>query len=339
MYRHFGTQKSFASYLGIIRQEVNKYHQQKRKTRGAFYPVYFPLHLFNKCVPLLDKDFLIFLERNVAELRARIGLSVYNPVLPLKESEELYRILAHMLADGSAGKGKTPYYANTCFLLRKQFKQDLIKFGRMRVYERKPLNVELVYFPKVITDILAFLFDVQFTYPNRIPKLIFTAKKEFKTAFLQAIFDDEGAISTGLTVGIHNYRVMVGIKTLINSLGICTSKIQTHPCPGKSDKIYLSVLPREYDLFQREINFSHPEKRKKLELAIRTRNRKVRTRHPLLFEEKILNLLEIESLPTLDIANELRLTIAGVLPHLKRMQNEGLLIKTGYKNKVIWNIA
>ncbi|MBS3105589.1 hypothetical protein J4234_04995 [Candidatus Woesearchaeota archaeon] len=339
MYNQFGTQQEFAKFLGLWRQEVNKYHKQLLKDNGRYYPVYFPIRLFKKCVPILDKEFICYLEQNVSEIRARVGLSVYNPKLPIRESQEVYRILAHIIADGSASKGKTPYYANTCKQLREQFKKDLAIFGEMKIYERKPQVTELVFFPKVVTDLLASLFDIQFTYPNRIPKLIFTASEDLKKNFLQALFDDEGTISAQLALTIHNVRIMEEIKSLIISLGINVSKVMVYYYSHKTNKVYFQISKKDYELFQKKIGFSHPEKAKKLELAIRTQNREQRTRNPNYIEQEIIKILEMKPSPTMELANKLMLTIMGIKPHLDRMLEEGLIIKRGYKNKVIWDIA
>jgi len=339
MYSIFGTQKEFSKFLGRYRQDVNKYHRQIDRDKGRYYPVYFSLKLFKKCIPLLDKSFINYLEQNISEIRARVGLSIYNPKLPIKESEEIYRITAHVIADGSAGKEKTPYYANTCKVLRDQFKQDLSILGKMKISETIPNTTEIVYFPKVVTDVLAHIFDVKFTYPNRIPKSIFNTKRKFKQVFLQALFDDEGTISTHLAVGIHNLNIMNEIKSLINSLGIETSKIMIHLIPNKTDKIYLQIPTSEYLLFQQEIGFAHPDKIQKLELAIRTRNRKQRTRNPDIIEHQILKILDEKPSPTIDLANGLLFTITGIKPHLHRMHKEGIIVRKGYKNKIIWDIT
>lgn len=339
MYILFGTQQKFSEFLGLYRQEVNKYHKQVLKSRGIYWPVYFPLRLFKKCITFLDESFLMYLEQNIAEIRVKVGLSVYNPKLPIRESEEIYRIIAHMIADGSASKGKTPYYANTCHTLREQFKKDLQIFGKMKIYERRPNTTEVVYFPKVITDILAHLFDIQFTYPNRLPRPIFVAKREFKNIFLQALFDDEGTISTQLALTIHNVSIMEEIKFLINSLGIKTSEIRVHYYSHKTDKVYFEVVRNSYELFQQQIGFAHPEKAKKLELAIMTQNRQQRTRDPAYIEQEILKILEIKPSPTIELANELLFTINGVMPHLDKMLEERTVVKKGYRNKTIWDIA
>jgi len=339
IYKTFGTQQEFAKFLGVWRQDVNKYHKQIDKDKGKYYPVYFSLKLFKKCCPFLDKGFLLYLEQNTAEIRVRTGLSVYNPKLPIQESEEIYRVIAHVIADGSASKGKTPYYANTCKELREQFKKDLGIFGEMKIYERKPQAVEILYFPKVITDILAYLFDVQFTYPNRIPKLVFTADDKLKKVFLQALFDDEGSMTAQLVLTIHNVNIMEEIKSLISSLGIKTSKVMVHHYEYKRNKVYFQIPKSEYKRFQQEIGFSHPEKARKLKLAIRTQNRRQRTRNPDYIEQEILKLLDIKPSPTIELANELMFTINGIMPHLDRMLEEGLIVKKGYRNKVIWDIA
>ena len=54
-------------------------------------------------------------------------------------------------------------------------------------------------------------------------------------------------------------------------------------------------MRRSYEKFKKEINFSHPNKSKKLDSALRTQKRQQRTRDPMFIEEKILQLLEWEN--------------------------------------------
>ncbi len=37
----------------------------------------------------------------------------------------------------------------------------------------------------------------------------------------------------------------------------------------------------------------------------------------------------------MQIANKLKLTLQGIMPHLNRLYQQGKIIRTGYKNKVI----
>lgn len=76
-----------------------------------------------------------------------------------------------------------------------------------------------------------------------------------------------------------------------------------------------------------------------MEFAIRTQNRQQRTRDPNYIEEEILNILEYKPSPTMELANELMFTINGIMPHLNRMLEEGLIVKRGHSNEIIWDIA
>ena len=84
---------------------------------------------------------------------------------------------------------------------------------------------------------------------------------------------------------------------------------------------------------------SHPQKSRNLEFAIQTRNREQRTRDPNYIEDRILKILEFKPSKTMQFANELLFTINGIMPHLNRMLNEDLIIKRGFKNEIIWDIA
>ncbi|MCH8003411.1 MAG: hypothetical protein IH934_02170 [Nanoarchaeota archaeon] len=202
----------------------------------------------------------------------------------------------------------------------------------------------MVTFPKAVTDILSDFFDIQFTFPDRIPKQIFTASLECKTAFLQALFDDDGSMTVQLVVGIHNVNIMRETKLLLNSVDIKTSNVRVHHYTHKKyihkkDKVTLGIPTKEYLKFKNLIGFSHPQKSRNLEFAIQTRNREQRTRDPNYIEDRILKILEFKPSKTMQFANELLFTINGIMPHLNRMLNEDLIIKRGFKNEIIWDIA
>ena len=40
----------------------------------------------------------------------------------------------------------------------------------------------------------------------------------------------------------------------------------------------------------------------------------------------------------MELANELMFTINGVMSHSNIMLEEGLIVKEGYKNRVIWDV-
>ena len=132
---------------------------------------------------------------------------------------------------------------------------------------------------------------------------------------------------------------MEEIKALINSIGIETGNLMIHPYPYKKDKITLRIPTKEYIKFKDLIGFSHPQKAANLEIAIQRKNREQRTRDMNYIEERILRILELKPSKTMELANELLFTINGINPHLKRMLNDGLITKRGYKNEFIWDIV
>ena len=118
-----------------------------------------------------------------------------------------------------------------------------------------------------------------------------------------------------MALTIHNTNIMGEIKSLINSLGIETSKVMVQYISYKTNKVHFQIPKKDYVLFQEKIGFVHPEKSEKLELAIRIRNRLQRTRNPNYIEQEILNILEYKPTSTIELANELMFTIHGIMRH------------------------
>ena len=339
IYSFYGNKRKAAKNLELSPKTIRTYEDGFSVKHKIKHPQYIPARFFKKTLHIFDLEFLENLEKNVEALSVRNGLDVKNPKLPISESPELYSIIVHMIADGSASKRCTPYYGNSCQSLRDNFKTNLNIFGEAEISESKVGGTIGVNFPKAITDILSHCFNIAFTHPNKLPSQIFTASLECKKAFLQALFDDEGTISTNLIVGIHNISIMEEIKALINSIGIETGNLMIHPYPYKKDKITLRIPTKEYIKFKDLIGFSHPQKAANLEIAIQRKNREQRTRDMNYIEERILRILELKPSKTMELANELLFTINGINPHLKRMLNDGLITKRGYKNEFIWDIV
>ena len=264
---------------------------------------------------------------------------ILNPELSIKESPAFYRIVAHMIGDGSASGNHVPYYANTCKQLREQFKTDLNIFGEVKIYERKPNTTPIVYFPKVITDILSHILKIRFSYPDHIPKQIFNASDECKSAFLRALFDDEGTISTNLAISMSNFNLIKELRILVGSLGIGTNNILIKKNKSYKDNFYLSIKRNYFKEFKEKIGFDHPEKMRNLEFAIVTRNREQRTRNSKQIEKQVIEYLKDNSMKTLDLANKLQFSLNYTLNFLKIMEKERKIKRSGFKNKIIWSLT
>lgn len=340
MYKKFGSQSNYAKFLNKERNTIQGHHYGRGWDLGKKHVKFMPLEILHKSKELIEPKLKEEIENNIIEIRTHGGRNIKNPILPIKESPAFYRITAHILGDGN--DSHTPYYANTCKELREQFKKDLQIFGKVFYFENIPNTTPCVNFPKVVTRILSRILDVQFTHPNRIPNQVFNSLEECKVAFLQALFDDEGTISTTLSIRIHNINILTGLKKLLYQLNISTGRISSYTYYSKKGKRISSsfnVKKKDYQRFQEKVNFMHPEKAEKLKSALITKLRKVRTRSPIQIQEQIINILEMKPSKTLELANELSFTINGIIPHLKNLLKENQIIKRGYKNQTIWDLA
>ncbi len=332
-----GGKRPYARFVGLSQKTVKSYHQGYFHKNGIKYSQSIPISLFKKSISLIDEELKNKLENNIHFLKvSRKSFPILSPKLPIIESPAFYRIVAHMIGDGSVPKNHSPYYANTCKELREQFKKDLQIFGDVKIHEAKTTTTPIVCFSKAITDILSFILDVKFSYPDKIPKIIFQAPNECKSVFLQALFDDEGTISTNLAISMNNYDLVKEIKELVIRLGIATTNLSIKKSKLNGDNYSFSISRKSFKDFSEKIGFTHPKKIFYLDAAIKTQQRKQRTQPLKLTRDKIVKLLSAKQMSTLDLSKQLLLTVNGLYYHLNFLENEGLIQRNGYKNKVFW---
>ncbi len=337
MFRKLGGKRPYARFLNVNQMAVKKYLIGHTYKRGVRHPQAIPLSLFKKSNSLIGKELKKEIEDNITLIKAKgKGASIINPELPFMESPAFYRIVAHIIGDGSAPGNKVPYYANACKDLREQFKKDLDIFGEVRTYERKPNTTPVVYFPKVITDILSHILKIEFTNPEHIPSQIFKASDKCKSSFLRALFDDEGTISTSLAFNMSNQNIVNEITKLIEMLGIKVNSIIRKKNREWKDNYSFSIKRKYLKNFNSKIGFSHPKKMKNLNYALKTQNRKKRTRDFEDINQEILKSLSDNKKTTLDIANKVQLTLGHTLKYLKNLEAKGIIFRRGFKNKIYW---
>jgi hypothetical protein len=341
MYKKFGSQKKYAKFLKKDRITLQSYHYARSWDKGKKHRKLLPISIIPKSLPFIDNLLIEKIKNSILEIRIQnVGKSINNPVLPIKESPALYRVVAHLIGDGN--DSHTPYYANTCSELREQFKNDLQIFGKVYHYESIPNTTPCVNFPKVITHILTHILQVRFTRPNSIPQQVFKASKECKKAFLQALFDDEGTVSTVLSICIHNINILNQLKHLLKEFDIKTGETTTIPYVTKKGKRYRSsfnISSKAYKEFKEKVNFIHPKKALNLEAAIKTRERRESTRPREFIEDEIIKILKNNPSRTIELANQLQFTMSGVNRHLHKLYNEKRIIKEGPITKLIWKLA
>lgn len=339
MFEKLGGKRPYARFLGLGQMTVKRYYQGYSYKKEKRYLQSIPLSLFKKSLNLMNEGLKEKFEENIFFLKAHgRSIPLLNPKLPFFESPAFYRIVAHMIGDGSAPKNHSPYYANTCKELREQFKKDLNIFGQVKVYETKTTTTPIICFPKVITDTLSYILDVKFTYPDKVPKIIFGASDECKSAFLRALFDDEGTISTNLAISMSNFGLVNQIRELVKCLGVLPNSLLIKKEILNKNNYYFSISAKNFKEFKVKIGFSHPNKVKNLDAALSTRKRKQRTRPIKVINQKIVEILNKKQMKTIELANELQFTLSHMLFHLKRLEKEKLIKRSGFKNCLIWSL-
>lgn len=324
LYEKFGSRRRFARFLNLDPSTVKELHKGFSKKNGKVYIQYMPNWILKKSKGFLTNNIIKLIECSILAYRARAGSAVKNPILPIKESPTLYRLASHIMGDGSASKGKMPYYSNTCKELLKEFKNDLKYFGESSLIEYMNNNkVTLISFPKVIADVVQYILKISFIKRNRLSPYLFNASKACKAAAVRAFFDDEGTVSTVLGVYQSNFRLMIEIKTLLNQFSISSGVISERLKKGRKPHYTFAIKRSSFIKFKKLIGFNHPVKNEKLKFAIRTKLRKKRYRKIEVIDEIVYNNLKNEPKTTLDIANNAKFTLGHMLNHLKRLKNEG----------------
>ena len=337
LYSKFSCRKSLAKLLHLDPSTIREYHNGFSDRSGKKWIQYIPIKFFRKVKPYLTKDILNEIENSVLAYRPRAGTPIGNLILPIKESPALYRIIGHILGDGSATKRKVPYYANTCKELREEFIRDLQVFGIVKTSNRV-LTIPIVNFPKAITKILAHCLEVPLDTKENLPKNIFTAPKNCRAALLRALFDDEGTCSVNLAIKMNGEKLISDIKTLIESLGITCGKITIVPNQSGIMGYSFRILNKDFEKFANLIGFSHAKKAENLKAAIRRRYRIQRCRTNEEIDKLMLQYLNDKvKVRTINLANCLDLTLGHTLVHLKRMQKEGKIKNSIEENKYfVW---
>jgi len=311
-----GSRAEIGRKLKVSTTTIRAYFQTGHDSAGL--KTYVPAKIIKRVIEIFGHQagngFSKKLEKNIIAYRCRAGWPVYDPILPIKESPGLYSIVCHMIGDGSAGKGKTPYYANTCVELRREFIKNLQIFGKVEVniYLAKT-GVTYIMFPKAVTDVLSYIFNVRFTYPNTLPLRLFITSNECKITSLRAMFDDEGYVSTVFGISQTSKKIIVQIKTLLESLGINTGKVVERECNN------VLISADSYEKYKNLIDFTHPKKRKRLSEKIEKRKLHVS------LKIQVMNLLSKKHpLTRREITQELNANFGTIQNVLRKLENRGI---------------
>ncbi len=328
MYFKFGTQKAYAQFLNVDVSTISSYYSGRSSI---------PVNLFLKSMSFIDEELKNKIQTGILMYSSILSFPILNPKLPLKESPEIYRILGHLIGDGSASENHTPYYCNNNEFLRDQFKRDLQIFGEVKTNDRTFNPTPGVCFPVTLSDILAHIFQVQFTNPDRLPPQVFFTSIENKKLLLQSLYDDECTTSVHLIISFKNKNLLEDTRKLVNSFGIETGSIIFKKDKLKSKPTWaFRIKNKELVKFQKLIGLSHPLQKQKLKTLIdiknNSKNKFISTRD---LEFKILDLTK-EGKKTIELQYALQIHYPRIYNILVKLESENLVKREGYKNNILW---
>lgn len=195
---------------------------------------------------------------------------IKNPNLEIPLTRELSALLANFYCDGCIEykNGFISQYTNQSKELLRKFKFNFRKtFGEVNFPSNTsgPNKITTLRIPCFIGKFLFYKFDI---YNNYIPKEIKNAPKEIKSAYVRAVFDDEGSIHKDhgqIRLKMKHRSYIKDVKSILeNEFGIKCSKVKKE-IRFKFSSYYFHIsgitnLRKYYE----EIGFTHLRKYSRL---------------------------------------------------------------------------
>ena len=263
---------------------------------------------------------------------------IYHPNLSIPLSKELAQILANLYCDGSIEESNcyVSTYCNSYRALIERFKNNFREcFGQIDFYERSTSVID-IRIPCFIGRLLCQKFKIN---DDRVPTQIINSSAEIKSAYLQAVFDDEGSIHNGhgqIRIKMKPKSYIEDIHKLVNEFNIETSKvIKEHDKRNGRDHYYF-LISGMYNIkkFHDKIGFFHPKKNKMILSHIqniKTENYGYKARNLVLDVLK-----KNESLTAKQIAVILNRDRRIVHQHLTNLKKQNLVDYTKIKRKFVY---
>ena len=349
-----GGEIKLAQYLKVKKHNIFNWRRGRSYWKNVVTRRLVPLkYILILCSLINDSKFSrLELEKNILAFNGPGNGRLIKNKFPWKEDERIIRILFHLLGDGFASdfgkyneKGKNnglPYYRNTKKELLEEFKNDLSFFGEVPTN----LNIDMLQFPKVISYVLKYLYEVEFTtYTGSVPKIVFNLPKEIVAQGIKAFADDEGSVDDSrIRIFSFNKKMLSQIRLLMISkfpeigiinLGDIVS--YTTNLENKKYKSYkFSINSGGLGEYYKQIGFSHKRKKNLLENWIKRKNRGWNRRAKNITKLLILKSLINEPKTSIEISCEVNVSATSVMAHMQGNSNG---IKSLAKAKLVKNIG
>lgn len=311
--------KDLAKRLGVKKLDtITRWKQAEiKRAKNWITPQGIPLDKFK----ILSKLLGIYLdqaEKYVTAYKSKgKSLLINNPNLPIRESPELFRIMAHMMGDGSANKNNVNYFKNFDKSIYDEFANDLrYVFGNLEL----SLNKDNIVFPISITHILSKFYNINFgTFNAEIPKKLLELSSQCAGAFIQGFFDDEGSVSTSCArFYSYNKKLLQGVRSILIKKfpGIKSITSIKDRVKKTGVEYYFSINADGLKSFYNLIGCVHPCKKEKLEFYLKRKNKDWNHRGNGDTKSKILESLSDNPKTIYELSRDLIVSRETVRTHL-----------------------
>ncbi|MDP4012601.1 MAG: hypothetical protein Q8R00_03280 [Candidatus Nanoarchaeia archaeon] len=281
-YNVAGNLNKLATTLRVSPSRLSCWYEGKQKdyTKKVIATQFTPLSKLKLISELLVKDnnhefSMLNIENNVIAYRMRAGNTIKNPKFPIQESPEMIRILFHLLGDGYSGNKKNnANYKNTCPLLLEGFKKDLKIFGEVPIYEQQ----DSIKFPRLFAELIENFYNVNtMTFESKISNEILKLPKKLLYQGIKAFADDEGTIyQSSIRLCSANYNLLNGISKIIDLIKLKRGEIKKQHNERATYGVTYYLDIKDIEAYHKHVGFSHPVKKKKLELFVKKKKSKLR---------------------------------------------------------------
>ncbi len=333
----FGSVKEFAKEIDVNPQSLYNW------LNGLRNPKLTNVIRICRLLNIEHKDII----EKVISLNEPFGSFIPIAAFPIKGDINLSSLLGHSLGDGHIGISFE--YTNRCENLLDEVKESVsrlpIKNVRI-IHNLQPNKAPTLVFPKLVRNILVCAgspIGNKITGNFNLPLWIINGTKEIKAAFLRALFDDEGNVSSNRTIRLSlskridlNNNLQEFLEEMIlmlEKLGIKKIKLNKQKGEnGKNGETIENTLTifgfRNFEIFYKIIKFSHPKKMESLRNIVENtkiiRNRAGETK------ENIIKTLNNGSLTISNVSQKVGTSWKTTWEHLKDLESKNLV----HRNKV-----
>lgn len=258
---------------------------------------------------------------------------------------ELARVLARLVGDGSVNSmGRIEYGSQDKVFIDSFIEEMKILFPDIKPHVRywEDRHMYELLFNAICGSLLRFIFGEFGTYKARIPKQIIQSNRKIKSAYLQALYDDEGTVNLKahqIVFSLVNKELTEDIKILLNEFCIDVKTFDSfYPSPRNKNIQYVLNISHRKNIEKFAVYIGFDKKSMKTKKLSKLLESYPYYRKYHVFCLKIL--IDKKANNANQISKIIVSTHHAILRVLNRLKEEGLVDKQiiNYKVKP-WNIT